>query len=122
MIVLCVMYAVGGARIYMSMEVPEKYVLRTLVLKIRVTLHQIFLPRCHLKRRPTWQSKRRQRWHLIKEGQSLTDCLQAIIAATDYLTNSFWDKIHNPNPDKRLNETAYYEKVILQVANLLLYP
>ena len=36
---------------------------------------------------------------------------QAIIAATDYLANSFWDKIHNPNPEKRLNETAYYDKV-----------
>ena len=74
-----------------------------------------------MKRRPTWQSKRRQRWHLLKLGQILTGCLQAIIAATDYLTNSFWDKIHNPNPDKRLNETAYYEKVGLQVDNILQY-
>ena len=46
--------------------------------------------------------------------------MQAIIAATDYLTNSFWDKIHNPNPDKRLNETAYYDKVGRQVDNTLL--
>ena len=50
-----------------------------------------------------------------------TDSLQAIIAATDYLANSFWDKIHNPNPDKRLNETAYYDKVSLKIANRLPY-
>ena len=50
--------------------------------------------------------------------KDLTDSLQAIIAATDYLANSFWDKIHNPNPDKRLNETAYYDKVGLQGAKI----
>jgi len=70
-VVLCVMYAVGGARIYMSMEVPFE-----------------------------------EEAYLAKQKEA-----KAIIAATDYLTNSFWDKIHNPNPDKRLNETAYYEKV-----------
>ena len=46
--------------------------------------------------------------------------MQAIIAATDYLANSFWDKIHNPNPDKRLNETAYYDKVVLPISSRLL--
>ena len=50
--------------------------------------------------------------------KDFTDSLQAIIAATDYLANSFWDKIHNPNPDKRLNETAYYDKVGLQGAKI----
>jgi len=70
-VVLCVMYAVGGARIYMSMEVPFE-----------------------------------EEAYLAKQKEA-----KAIIAATDYLANSFWDKIHNPNPDKRLNETAYYDKV-----------
>ena len=46
--------------------------------------------------------------------------MQAIIAATDYLANSFWDKINNPNPDKRLNETAYYDKVVLPISSRLL--
>jgi len=70
-VVLCVMYAVGGARIYMSMEVPYE-----------------------------------EEAYLAKQKEA-----KAIIAATDYLANSFWDKIHNPNPEKRLNETAYYDKV-----------
>ena len=69
-----------------------------------------------MRRRPTLQSKRRQRWPPHKRK---TDSLQAIIAATDYLANSFWDKIHNPNPDKRLNETAYYDKVSLKIVSKL---
>lgn len=70
-VVLCVGYAVGGANIYLSMEVPHE-----------------------------------EEAYLAKQKEA-----KAIIAATDYLTNSFWDKIHNPKPEKRLNETAYYDKV-----------
>merc|ERR1712079_148199 len=72
------MYAVGGARIYMSMEVPFE-----------------------------------EEAYLAKQNEA-----KAIIAATDYLANSFWDKIHNPNPEKRLNETAYYDKVSADLHSL----
>ena len=111
-VVLCVMYAVGGARIYMSMEViggsnyfisPPSPICPTVDYRYR------------LKRRPTSQNKMRLRYtyNLRPEHRKLVHfCnVQAIIAATDYLANSFWDKIHNPNPEKRLNETAYYDKV-----------
>jgi hypothetical protein len=80
-VVLCVLYAVGGANVYLSMEVPfeeEAYMAKQTEAKV-----------------------------LMPPDSSA----QAIIDATDYLANSFWDKIHNPNPDKRLNETAYYDKV-----------
>ena len=65
-VVLCVMYAVGGARIYMSMEVLAKFLEKCF---FGTLLDQISFPRCHLRRRPTWQSKRRQRLSgdLIKE-------------------------------------------------------
>ena len=111
-VVLCVMYAVGGARIYMSMEViggsnyfisPPSPICPTVNYRYR------------LKRRLTSQSKMRLRCTLTLKARAyklVHLCnVQAIIAATDYLANSFWDKIHTPNPEKRLNETAYYDKV-----------
>ena len=44
---------------------------------------------------------------------------QAIIDATEYLADNFWEKIHANNPEKRLNESAYYDKVDSDLRSLV---
>ena len=70
-VVLCVGYAVVGANIYLSMELPL-------------------------------EEERRK----AKEEVAIE-----IIKMEEFLSGAFWEKIHHQYPEKRLNETAFMEKV-----------
>ena len=70
---LCIVYAVVGANVYMSMEVPNE--------------------------EAAYQEKQAK--------------AQDIIDAMEFMSGNFWEKIHSENPEKRLNETGFYDKVVL---------
>jgi len=78
-IVLCIVYAVVGAEMYMSMEVPL-------------------------------EDQQKQ----LKMNAALD-----IIDSTEYLADSFWNLMHSKYVEKRLNESAFQEKVEEDIHSLV---
>ena len=104
-VVLCVGYAAVGANIYLRYEINTLFLKSSFSLFVKTTsinFIKLIQQFCTLSMELPLEEERRK----AKEEVAIE-----IIKMEDFLSGAFWDLIHHQYPEKRLNETAFMEKV-----------
>ena len=104
-VVLCVGYAAVGANIYLRYEINTLFLKSSFSLFVKTTsinFIKLIQQFCTLSMELPLEEERRK----AKEEVAIE-----IIKMEDFLSGAFWDLIHHQYPEKRLNETAFMDKV-----------